>query len=383
MTVKKKLTSLLCAAVMLVCLSGCSQSSKANTSSERKTAMPVNSVKLLGRTYAAPDGKIWMGHSGTGVELEYIGEKLTVSLMGNGGAAEHIARIGVFVDGERTSDVCVDEKGSTVEIIGKGDKAVNVKIIKLSECAFSCCAITGADTHGGTITKAADKPRRVEFIGDSITCGYGVDDQDMSHGFSTATEDCTKSYAYKTAQALGADYSLVSFSGYGVVSGYTDTGAKQDTATVPRYYESCGFTENYGFDGVKPSECPWDFSSFTPDAVVVNLGTNDQSYTGSDSARQSEFTQQYVSFLKQIRAKNPKAKIICTLGTMGDLLNGAMKTAAAQYSAETGDNNVAALDLPLQQPETDGVTINGHPSEITHEKTANLLAEKIKSEMNW
>lgn len=49
----------------------------------------------------------------------------------------------------------------------------------------------------------------MEFIGDSITCGYGVDDPDKEHHFKTATEDVTKAYAYKTALALNADYSMV------------------------------------------------------------------------------------------------------------------------------------------------------------------------------
>lgn len=62
---------------------------------------------------------------------------------------------------------------------------------------------------------------------DSITCGYGVDDEDRSHQFSTKTEDATKAYAYKTAQLLNADYSLVSYSGHGVVLGYTTREKRQ------------------------------------------------------------------------------------------------------------------------------------------------------------
>lgn len=419
MLLKKSVTVLLCAAVMLMG-SGCSNQSdsgedSSNTSQTTSTSqtiitrqtqltsqttetttaaqtsaadkgevtMPLNSVKLLGRAFAAQDGSIWMGLSGTGAEFDFTGEKLTVSLVGSRGIPEHRARVGIFVDGKRMSDLAVDENGSKAEIRGKGDRTVNVRIIKLSECAFSCCAITAIDTHGGKLERSADKPRKIEFIGDSITCGYGVDDTDLSHGFSTATEDCTRSYAYKTAQALNADHSLVSYSGYGIVSGFTDNGEKKPQMTVPQYYESYGFTESSGFDTSKPSDLRWDFSAFVPDVIVINLGTNDSSYTGSDSAKQQEFRSEYVRFLKQIRAKNPKAKLICTLGTMGDLLSQAMKNAAAQYASETGDQNITTLDLPIQDVQADGVTVNQHPSEKTYEKAAALLTEKIKTEMNW
>ena len=68
---------------------------------------------------------------------------------------------------------------------------------------------------------------------------------------------------------------------------------------------------------------------------------------------------------------------------MGDLLSQAMKNAAAQYSSETGDENITTLDLPIQDVQADGVTVNQHPSEKTYEKAAALLTEKIKTEMNW
>ena len=68
---------------------------------------------------------------------------------------------------------------------------------------------------------------------------------------------------------------------------------------------------------------------------------------------------------------------------MGDLLNGRMQDAVRQYSQETGDSNITVLELPLQDMQADGVTINGHPSEKTYDKAAALLTEKIKTEMGW
>jgi hypothetical protein len=389
---KRRLSSFLLAGVLMIAsLTGCGSSSSqsaqdktlSRNADENKGKDAMDNVKLLGRTYRADDGSLWMGLSGTGAELEFTGERLSVTLRGNAASSDKAARVGVFVDGQRTSDICVNASQQTVDVTGKGSTPVTVRIVKLSECSDSCCAIVGADAHGGSIKKASDKQRKIEFIGDSITCGYGVDDPDLTHGFSTATEDCTKGYAYKTAQLLNADHSLVSFSGYGVVSGWTGTGEKNTYSLVEPYYESYGFTENSGFDGKKPSDIKWDFSRFVPDVVVLNLGTNDMSYTLDDPGRQQEYIAGYVDFLKKIRSVNPNAKIICALGTMGTLLCPAMQQAVTLYSTQTGDKNIAAIELPLQDQENDGSVIQGHPTEITHDKAAKLVSEKIKAEMNW
>ncbi len=394
MRIKRFAAAIVCGAVMLTALAGCGDSSvkESSGSAEKQQSQTqkgevkssMNSVKKLGRTYSAEDGSLWLGLSGTGAEFDFTGTRLTVTLQGNApNGQNNIARAAVFVDGECKSDLLVRSGSQQIEIEGKGSESVNVRIIKLSESQFSCCGITDIDAHGGTVSPAAEKARKIEFIGDSITCGYGVDDTDLSHGFTTASEDCTKSYAIKTAQLLGADHSLVSYSGYGVISGYTDDGEKSADRTVGTLYEKYAGTEDSGFDGIDPSKLDWDFNGFVPQVIVINLGTNDSSYTGSDSARQQEFVQGYIGLLKQVRAKNPAAKIFCVLGTMGDLLCGSVKEAAAQYSARTGDTDIVTFDLPVQDIENDGAAINYHPTEKTYDKAAKLLSEKIRSEMGW
>ena len=60
-----------------------------------------------------------------------------------------------------------------------------------------------------------------------------------------------------------------------------------------------------------------------------------------------------------------------------------MHEAVSQYSAQKGDNNIATLDLPLQDTQKDGCVIQSHPSAVTYDKAANLLSDKLKSEMGW
>lgn len=356
--------------------------SKGDESAVENTASVFENVKLLGRTYES-EGTLWLGLSGTGVDFDFTGDSLKINMLGNPGGEDDQPRAALYVDGERKDDQMIASDGTSVfEVTGKGSEPVNVKVIKLSECAQSCMGITSIDAGGGTITPAADKPHRIEIIGDSITCGYGVDDEDKDHHFSTRTEDCTKSYSYKTAQLLDADYSLVSFSGYGIISGYSNDGKKVESQQVPKYYEKLGYTYNMGFGTEKPENLDWDFSKFQPEVVVVNLGTNDMTYAKTKETKQ-EYEDAYVEFLKTIRSKNPDAKIYCTLGIMGTALNNSMKRAVLAYTEATGDNNILPFDFPQQNMNEDGIAADWHPSDKTHTKNAELLSKKIKEDMGW
>ncbi len=395
MKLKKLMLSLVSGALACTMFAGCGSGSSsesdssqaadtvtdAQTEKKEETAEMVD-VKLLGRTYLADDGKIWLGLSGTGVDFEYTGDKLSLFMIGNPTGRDNGSRVGVYVDGERVKDMIVTGDAEIFDIDGKGSTPVNVKIVKLSECPQSCCGIVKINPNGGTVKAAADKPHKIEIIGDSITCGYGVDENDPLSHFTTPTEDCTKSYSIKTAELLNADYSLVSFSGYGIVSGYTESGNKVADSLVPLYYEKYGFTYGAGFGAKKPQDMDWDFSKFVPDAVVINLGTNDSTYAKNDERRE-EYKQGYISFLKTIRSKNPNARIFCTLGIMGTSLNKTMHEAAEAYTAETGDNNISVFDFPEQNGNADGLAADYHPSEKTHTKSAEMLAEFIKKEMGW
>ena len=152
---------------------------------------------------------------------------------------------------------------------------------------------------------------------------------------------------------------------------------------MPPYYEYYGYCANGGFGSTDPSQTAWDFSAFTPDVIVIYLGTNDSSYAAGDEAKMQEYSQKYTEFLKQVRAKNAGAKIICTLGTMGTSMVEPMKAAVSDYSQQTGDSNITTLELPVQDTAADGMVVHGHPTAATYDKAAALLTEKIKTEMGW
>lgn len=352
-----------------------------------KTYAPSEEAVLpLGRTYYADDMR-WCAYSGTGAAFTFTGTKAEITIAGDQIAEApdnqaNYARIAVYVNEERVVDDQIDQPEKTYTVF-QSDAAqeVTVRIVKLSECAMSTIAIKQitVDSQEG-IRPAQPQSRLIEFVGDSITCGYGVDDEVAEHHFSTATEDVTKAYAYRTAQTLKADYSMVSISGYGILSGYTVSGKLQPHQIVPRYYPKLGFS-NGSFGDKKPASIRWDFAR-QPDLVVINLGTNDDSYCQTDAQRQADFAAAYVEFLKTVREKNPDAPILCTLGIMGDRLYPSVEAAVAAYSKETGDSNVSCMKFDVQN-QADGYAADWHPTAKTHEKAATRLAEEIRSRYGW
>lgn len=353
-----------------------------------KTFIPTwQNVKPLGRTWQMADS-LWLAFSGSGAEFAFVGSRCEVTIAGDNHAADadkanDRVRIAIYLDGERVVDDMIDAAEKVYQVMNAdAAQAHTVRIVKLSETAMSTCGVKAISVDGEGIRPTPAKARFIEFIGDSITCGYGVDDEDAEHHFVTGTEDVTRAYAYKTAQALEADYSMVSISGYGIISGYTATAEERITAQMlPTYYEKLGFS--YGeYCGETPANVRWNFTVRQPDLIVLNLGTNDDSYCRDHLDRQELYCTEYAKFLKVVRANNPAAKILCVLGIMGDRLYPFVEKAAAAYTAETGDTNIACMPFTPQLLE-DGYAADYHPAEATHQKAAGKLADEIRRIMGW
>ena len=384
---------LLCAAAAAVlAISGCTAASAptgANSSTEETAEMELTQktftaeeqyIKPLGRTYMQ-DGILWLALSASGVEFTLTGTDASVTIVGDSAISteDNQARFAAYVDGERVLDEMITQAEQTFEIFSsETEREVTIRLVKLSEAAQSTLGIKSIDVKSvGDIAPTAEKELKIEFIGDSITCGYGVDDEDRNHHFSTSTEDATKAYAYKTAQLLDADYSLVSYSGHGIISGYTTQGKKVAAQQVPNMYEQ--LARSYGSYGdFNVSSVDWDFSRFVPDVVVINLGTNDASYTGKDEELIREYIDAYIKFLGKVRSNNPDAHIICALGVMGQDLCDAIDTVVAEYTAQSGDSNVSAFRLTVQDGSTNGYAADWHPTAATHDIAAQEMAEEIQ-----
>lgn len=382
----KRLLSVILSLALMLTLVGCDNS---KSSKEGETLTPVERnviaeskfVKIIGRTYLDKNGVRWLVQSASGIEFLTNSPSLEITFVGDNSSGSGnlggMARFAIYVDGERVADKMMDEAEKTVTLnLGEGESVV--KVLKLSESANSIVGIKNIKTVDvKNPVPTEDSTLKIEFIGDSITCGYGVDDEDRNHNFSTTTEDATRAYAYKTAELLGADYSLVSYSGHGIISAYTGDGNKNESGIVPKIYTQVGKMWDTSNEP-DVNSLDWNFKEFKPDIVVINLGTNDNSYVRGDAAKAREYSDEYKAFLKLIRKNNPDAHIVCTLGLMGAELYPAIETAVSEYSAETNDKNISCVKLGQIRGD-EGYAADWHPTAASHLRASKEMAKHLIS----
>ena len=280
------------------------------------------------------------------------------------------------------------------------EKTVCVRVMKFSEAAFGYAGlktleiegtvvavpelIEGVETTVSTVSSRGgnfDKlnhPLKLEFIGDSITCGYGIEGVWEKDTFTTQQERPDKAYAFLTAKALGAELQLCSWSGIGLISNYVDP----ETINLPDTHwlmqSNWPYTDKWLSLrlGLEPEV--WDSSRFEPDVVIINLGTNDISWVRGMEERRLEYTVQLRHLIEAVHRRSPKAKIVCCLGIMGEALNDSVKEAVELFKKDFP--KVRAEFLPFtQQLESDGICADWHPSAVTHKKAAEKLIKLLRT----
>lgn len=339
------------------------------------------SVRVLGRT-VQDGGMLWMVSSLSEIGFRIGGARYLKMTLRSDDSVKDPARenqrprYAVLVETDVVMDHRMEQEEETITVFESSTPwGTEVRFRKLSECTQSLLAIQEIQTDGW-IEPLEEQGIRIEFIGDSITCGYGVEGKNGQETFTTATENAGKSYAGLITDWMGSMSMLTCFSGHGIVSGYTDDPEKRNVSElVPPYYEKVG---RNGFElpsGRTVTEISWDFSTWQPEKILINLGTNDQSWCQEREPRKEMYTKQYKEFLKTVRKNNPGAMILCVLGIMGTGLNEYMVHAVNEYRAETGDTRIHSMTLQEQDAARDGYGSDFHPNMKTQER----LAEKIQA----
>ena len=267
------------------------------------------------------------------------------------------------------------------------EKTVCVRVMKFSEAAFGYAGlksleidgelqVAGVDSTGSTTD--VKRPLKLEFIGDSITCGYGIEGVWEKDTFTTQQERPDKAYAFLTAKALGAEVQLCSWSGIGLISNYVDPATVNLPDTHWLMQANWPYTDKSLSLrlGLEPEI--WDGSRYEPDVVVIHLGTNDLSWVRGLEERRLEYVAQLRQLIEAVHRRSPKAKIVCCLGIMGEALNDSVREAVELFKKDFPMS--CAEFLPFtQQLESDGIAADWHPSAVTHKKAAEKLTNYLVS----
>lgn len=229
------------------------------------------------------------------------------------------------------------------------------------------------DEGCGLVTPKPLPERKIEFIGNSITCGYGVESVERDAEFQDETCNHFYTYAALTARALNAQHLVVARSGIGVYRNYNG----------PKSGDKINMNTEYKHTLLYDTTEQWDFSRYTPQVVCINLGTNDTSTKGADPKL---LRQGYVNLMKQVREAYPSAKIVFLCGSMmnGDALKLASKTMndVVAEANKAGDKEVYRFDFTPQDGSL-GYGASWHPSLRQQEKMAGELTSFLRTLMGW
>ena len=252
-----------------------------------------------------------------------------------------------------------------------------VRIVKLSENTRGKAALLALETDGEILPCPPEENRlRIEFIGDSITCGYGNEAPGRDSPFDTREENGWISFGAVCGRALDAEYSMIS------VSGIAACAAKYPMFPGKNMEDVYGYTDVYCDERCGETPEKWPFTD-RADFVVINLGTNDAAriWAAPDTARGDEeaawFTERYEGFLRSVRELRPAAQILCTLGPLDYFLYDGIEKAVNRLRTD----RIHAFKLRGVNLMTEGYGAVSHPSAKTHRRMGLELAERIRTLM--
>ena len=214
--------------------------------------------------------------------------------------------------------------------------------------------------NGDFNEKPEDNRLYIEFIGDSISTGFGaLGTTSDSDGGSPKWQDATAAYPFLTAKALGADFSDVCYSGIGAKYGW------QDPNMLNFYpYQRWQYDRN----------TQYNFNARQPDVVVIALGTNDIAMEGEKGITVEQRLAGYQELLDMVRTKNPNSKIVWIYGMMKDDDN-------ARIPAIIEENGGAAEGLYSLELVTNTAGAGWHPSAAGQQKFADDLVAFLNSDV--
>ena len=302
--------------------------------------------------------------AGSSVRLAFFGTSL-IALLKDSGPEDYFE---VIVDGKPQPGMLSITRAQQRYPVVTGLPAGHhvVELFKRTEPLVGTTQLLGFEIEGARLLALPHRSqRRLLIIGDSISCGFGNEAADETQPFSPRTENNYLAYGSVAARELGAGCHCIAWSGRKM----------SPDNTMPEVY---------------PRTLPddpsshWASAAWVPNAVVINLATND---FREGPPEQHRWVAAYLGFVRQLRAEFPKASIVVTLGPMLSdgwppgqnqlsIARGYLREVVSRGRAD-GDHHLSFLEFPEQRAE-DGYGASKHPSVKTHRRMAHALVEALR-----
>jgi len=349
----------------------------ANLSAQMKVnsvfAAADSKIKVMGRYEITENKSVKFGSSGVTFFIRFKGTELKAVLKDEFKYGNSYNYFLVLIDGK------IVKKFRTVpaQVIyslaeNLSDKIHSAQLIKLTEGQNGWNELVQVEC--GDLQDAVELPtQKIEFIGDSITCGFGDDDSETPCGKGSWFDqhNAFTSYAITVSGMLKTQYMLSSISGMGMYRNWNNPGPVISDIYRGIYFEA--------YDSLSR----WDFKKYQPDLITICLGTNDFSDGDQPQPREKvdsvTFIQKYTNFIRLVRQNNPNSKILLLSSPMLD--------------KERNSKLIAYLNQVVKIMGNEGVTgiytftfakryingCNGHPNEKEQKQMAEELIDKLKS----
>lgn len=309
-------------------------------------------------------------YSGVSIRACFSGTSIAVIMDDNIGKNYY----NIILDGKLLDTLRIDIEKKTYQLAeGLENTTHEIEIFKRTEQEFGKTRFFGfvIDKGNSLLTIVNKRDKLIEFIGNSITCGYG--NEGLNGGiFGPTTENHYLTYAAITSRNFNARHLAVCKSGIGIYRNYNGP-ADGNTDCMTNYY-----TRTFLYD-----ENPKYSFAEIPDLVCIDLGTNDFSTTGGDSAK---YVSNYFRLIDTIQTKYSMLDIICLLGPMmsGTPLSNVRKYLqfVADSANSKGKGNVYFFEMSAQTGDL-GIAIDYHPTVAQHKRNAQELTQFIKSIKGW
>ena len=258
-----------------------------SASAELASLAPAATVRFVGRFDTTNPGAVRFAWPGSMILGRFKGTGISVKLKDDG---KNFFQ--VIIDGEPKAVLHGDaHKESYSLAAGLPDAVHDVAIYRRTEPKLGETVFLGFEPIGTMLPAARPAERRIELIGDSITAGYGNEGPNATCTFNPAEENQYQTYGAIAARALNAEHVTIAWSA-----------------------QTIGQMTDY-FERTLPArpESQWDFKSWVPQLVVLNVGTNNFATYDPGEVR---YVRIYRALFDRVRKVYPDALIVCGLGPM-------------------------------------------------------------------
>ena len=282
----------------------------------------VFSSQLMAETVPATDSRVtFVGRTaveGTTVSFDWTATYFRVAFAGKSltmkasdlkvGAADEAAAAklhnyyAVWIDSPTSAEphriVEVKEGENIIELVDpnylkKSRRSVHEVIVqKRTEGEQGRTTVYEFTTDGQFFQAEPLRERQLEFIGDSYTCGYGIDAPTKEEKFSPETENASRSYAAIVSRYFGADYIAVAHSGMGMVRNYN--------SKFPKWNMPERYCQTFDMDSTQATRWNAADHAFKPAMSIIYLGAND--FSVSMQPKYESFRDNYYRMIKQMKA---------------------------------------------------------------------------------